>query len=243
MQQLSYESSVVQVWQRRWFPAEWWLSVCCFLTAGKPRSSLVWAGPVWENWAGWPGSLHSSSQQDQPGEMRVTLWDQRTLFFMFSTQSTGHWERFDRLTLKNHHVSSIIMFLSGFKHHMSTEVTAFAVSNLFMSSVVRWHPVLCPWRNPACGSDGSFHFFLYQFSQKETKQKTTHSQKEINWWNLEQLFQRATRNESRTEKSAWVKMMLWWTLIGNSFALIRLNYFHPPGFETFSETSDLFSLK
>lgn len=147
------------------------------------------------------------------------------------------------VTLKNHHVSSIIMFLSGFKHHMSTEVTAFAVSNLFMSSVVRWHPVLCPWRNPACGSDGSFHFFLYQFSQKETKQKTTHSQKEINWWNLEQLFQRATRNESRTEKSAWVKMMLWWTLIGNSFALIRLNYFHPPGFETFSETSDLFSLK
>lgn len=158
MQQLSYESSVVQVWQQRWFPAEWWLSVCCFLTAGKPLSSPVGAGPVWENWADWPGSLHSSSQQDQPaGEVRVTLWDQITLCLWSQPRAQATGKDLTDCNIKNHPMTK---FSSGFKHHMSTEVTAFAVTNLFMSSVVRWNPVLCSWRDPACGSDRSFHFSL-----------------------------------------------------------------------------------
>lgn len=73
--------------------------------------------------------------------------------------------------------------------------------------------------------------------------KSTDKIKWYNWSDSQQPLQKESRNLSRVEKRVWgVKGMFWWAQIENSFALIRPNYFHPHGFETFSVSSDVFSL-
>lgn len=74
MQQFFFAFSFSPVWQQNWSPPEWWLSLCCFLTAGRPLNSPVWAQPVGKNCADWSGSPDSSSQTDTPeGEIQITI--------------------------------------------------------------------------------------------------------------------------------------------------------------------------
>lgn len=74
MQQFCFAFSFLQVWQQHWSPPEWWLLFCCFLTAGRPLNSPVWAQVVGENCADWSESLDFSSQPDRPeGEVQNTI--------------------------------------------------------------------------------------------------------------------------------------------------------------------------
>lgn len=115
-------------------------------------------------------------------------------------------------------------------------------SDLFMSSVdvsgVNSNPPLCLLGNPVCRSNRSLHYFVSVLSKN-------HSQKEISWWNLQQLFQlKKTRNESRRRKECArgekdVLMNTNW----KQLHLIRLNYSQPPGFETASVSSGVFFMR
>lgn len=119
------------------------------------------------------------------------------------------------------------------------KATAFCcVSHLFMSSIdecgVSSNPLLCLRRNPACCSGRSFHFAVSVQSKKK---------QQINWWNLQQLFSGGSQEREQGLKECVrsesdVLMNTNW----RQLCLIRLNYFHPPGFETFSVSSAGFSL-
>lgn len=92
-------------------------------------------------------------------------------------------------------------------------------------------PLLSLWGNPVCCSNRSFHSAVQV--QKNT---LTERNEQIKF--TSSFFRGLPGMRARKGRvcDEW-KRMFWWAQIGNSFALIRLDYCHTPGFETFRVTS------
>ncbi len=106
-----------------------------------------------------------------------------------------------------------------------------------MSSVdesgVSSNPPLCLWRNPTCCSDRSPHFSVsIQSKKNHTRRKKKNQLMKFTaaFWEGHQEWGQGRKECMRSEND--VLMNANW----KQLCLIKLNYFHPPGFETLSVT-------